>query len=91
MKLKQTKELFWKFCLIKISGILELKAQLRKKKRFAKSLTVSIRKETAEGSQISQAVNTSEKSRTRTQVQELDIGLEIISTTPIEATVPLHE
>ena len=91
MKLKQTKELFWKFCLINISGILELKAQLRKKKRFAKSLTVSIRKETAEGSQISQAVNTSEKSRTRTQVQELDIGLEIISTTPIEATVPLHE
>ncbi len=91
MKLEQTKELFWKFCPIKISGILELKAKLRKKKRFANSSTVSIRNETAEGRQIPQAVKTSEKSRTRTQVQELDIGLEIISTTPIEATVPRHE
>ncbi len=91
MKLKQTKEWFWKFCQTKIFGIVELKAQLRKKKCFTKSLTVSIRNETAKGSQISQAVKTSEKSRTRTHVQELDIGLEIISTTPIEATVPLHE
>ena len=72
MKLEQTKELFWKFCPIKISGILELKAKLRKKKRFANSSTVSIRNETAEGRQIPQAVKTSESRQDIREVKNKD-------------------